>query len=401
MHVIVLGAGLAGVSTAYYLAALGARVTVVERQGDVGLGASFGNAAQLSYSYTDSLATPAFLRRIPRLLTNHDPATQVRLDPGVIGWGLRFLMNCSTRRATRNTLTMLDTALRSAELLESLRAEVDIDFSHRRAGKLVLVSEPDDVPKAQQLTAIKQKHGCDIEVLTPSEACAVEPAVEALTEPFAAAVYSKSDEVADSFLFLKGLRRHLEASGQVDFAFGESVSRLVRDNGRVAGIAGDEERRADAVVVCAGAWSGRLLSDVGIRANLYPVRGYSVTMRPGESAPSASITSLKHRIAISRIGSRLRVAGFADFRGFDTSRDSKRIADLLLAGKRLAPAVADYEGEASEWGGFRPMTPDGLPLVGGTRVPGLYLNTGHGMLGWTLACATGEAAASAVMGGQQ
>ncbi len=398
MHVIVLGAGLAGMSTAYYLAARGARVTVVERQNDVGLGASFGNAAQLSYSYTDSLATPAFLRRLPRMIANLDHATRVRLDPRVIGWGLRFIRNCSNRKATENTLKLLDTALRSAELMDAIRADTDFDFSHRPAGKLVLVSEAGDVPKAEELTALKKQHGCDVEVLTPSEARAVEPAVDALAEPFAAAVYSKSDEVADSYLFLKGMREHLENSGQVEFVFGESVSRLVRKNGSVSGVAGGSERQADAVVVAAGAWSKELLADVGMRANVYPVRGYSVTLPPGESAPSASITSLKHRIAISRIDSRLRLTGFADFRGFDTSKDDERIADLVTVGKRLAPAAADYDAEPSRWGGFRPMTPDGMPLVGGTRIPGLYLNTGHGMLGWTLACATGEAAASAVMG---
>ncbi len=398
MHVIVLGAGLAGISTAYYLAARGARVTVVDRQDDVGMGTSFGNAAQLSYSYTDSLATPGFLRRLPRLLTNHDTATRVRLDPRVIGWGLRFLMNCSSRRAIRNTLTLLDTALRSAELMDSIRSEVDIDFSFRRAGKLVLISDAADIPKAKQLTAMKQQRGCDVDVLSPTEARNVEPSVDALTESFAAAVYSKSDEVADSWLFLKGLRAHLESTGQVEFALGEPIKGLVRENGSVAGVDGATERQADAVVVCTGAWSGKLLADVGIKASVYPVRGYSVTLPPGDGAPSASITSLKHRIAISRIDSRLRLAGFADFRGFDTSRDEERIAELVAVGKRLAPAAADYEAEPSRWGGFRPMTPDGLPLVGGTRIPGLYLNTGHGMLGWTLACATGEAAASAVMG---
>ena len=398
MHVIVLGAGLAGLSTAWYLAAGGARVTVVDRQEDVGLGASFGNAAQLSYSYTDSLATPAFLRRLPRMIANRDLATRVRLDPRVIGWGLSFIKNCSNAKATKNTLKLLDTALRSSELMDAIRSETDFEFSFRPAGKLVLISNSRDVPKAEQLTALKQQHGCDVEVLTPSEASAVEPAVEALAEPFAAAVYSKSDEVADSYLFVKGLRSHLEKSGQVEFVFGEPVSRLVRENGSIAGIAGATERHADAVVVCAGAWSKELLADVGVRANVYPVRGYSVTLPPGDGAPSASITSLKHRIAISRIDSRLRVTGFADFRGYDTSRDGERIADLVSVAKGLAPAAADYDAEPSRWGGFRPMTPDGLPLVGGTRIPGLYLNTGHGMLGWTLACATGEAAASAVMG---
>ncbi len=398
MHVIVLGAGLAGVSTAYYLAARGARVTVVERQEDVGLGTSFGNAAQLSYSYTDSLATPGFLRRLPRMVANLDLATRVRLDPRVIGWGLRFIKNCSNRKATNNTLALLDIALRSAELMDAIRSETDFDFSFRSAGKLVLISEPADVPKAEQLTMLKKQHGCDVDVLSPAEARAVEPAIDALAEPFAAAVYSESDEVADSYLFVKGMRDHLEKTGQVEFVFGEPVSRLASENGSISVITGNAERQADAVVVCTGAWSQELLADVGVRANVYPVRGYSVTLPLGDGAPSASITSLKHRIAISRIDSRLRLTGFADFRGFDTSRDGERIADLLSIGRRLAPQAADYDAEPNRWGGFRPMTPDGLPLVGGTRVPGLYLNTGHGMLGWTLACATGEAAASAVMG---
>ena len=401
MQVIVLGAGVTGLTTAWYLAERGARVTVVDSAGDAGLGATCGNAAQLSYSYTDSLATPDFVRRIPGLFVNSDPAVRVRMDPGLIGWGIEFLRNCTKRRATDNTLSLLDVSMRSAELMDELRSRVSFDFSHRKAGKLVLVSDQAGLRKAERLSALKRQRGCSIEVLTPAEARSVEPALDALATEYVAAVWSESDELADSLKFTQGLRHQLAESGRAEFLFNENVDRFIVEDSRIVGAGGSGEHRGDAVVVCAGAWSGRLLKQIGIRARIRPMRGYSITLPPGDGAPSASITSLKHRIAISRIDSRLRVSGFADFRGFDTSRDDERLGELLSISRRIAPAAADYDAEGTRWGGFRPMTPNGLPLVGGTHIPGLYLNTGHGMLGWTLACATGEAAASAVMGEQQ
>jgi len=399
MHVIVLGAGVVGTTTAYYLSQLGCRVTVVDRASDVGDGASFANAGQLSYSFTDALAKPEFVATIPRLLLGRDPGTRVRLTPGLAGWGLRFLGQCTAKRAERNTVAVLKTAMRSAELMTELRQRAPFEFSHRRAGKLVLLSDEAELKAATARSRLKNAHGSDTRILSRDEVTTIEPALEHLTDEFIAAVYSQNDEVADSLKFTTGLRKWLEEDGLVTFRLSSTSKRIVAKRGRAHAVVVDDDTiEADAVIVCMGAWSQRLLRTVGINPHIYPMRGYSITLPPGEASPSVSVTVLKHRIVFSNIDGLIRIAGFADFTGFDTSADTERTRSLLELARRVAPDAASYDsGDIRAWGGFRPMTPNGQPLVGETRIRGLFLNTGHGMLGWTLACATGHEAAQAVV----
>ncbi len=397
MHIIVLGAGVVGMTTAYYLAELGCEVTVIDRSEDVGSGASYANGAQLSYSFTDSLARPGFLTRIPRLVAGMDPGSKMRIAPELMSWGTRFLGQCTSKNAARNTLSLLETAMRSATLLAELREQLSFDFSFRPAGKLVLLADEDEVRSAIETTRLKNEHGCDVEILSPEEAIGVEPALRHISESFRAAVYSQSDAVADAYKFVLGLREHLEDSGHVKFRLATSADKLITENGRVTGVDCFERIEGDAVVVCLGAWSGQLLRTVGINPHIYPVRGYSITIPPGDSAPNVSVTSLKHRLVFSRLDGSMRISGFADFDSFNTNDDDQRIRTLADAAQRLAPRAAEYDSDnRSPWGGFRPMTPSGRPCVGTTSMEGLYLNTGHGMLGWTLACASGHDAANAV-----
>lgn len=398
MHVIVLGAGVVGTTTAYYLSQLGCRVTVVDRASDVGDGASFANAGQLSYSFTDALAKPEFLASMPGLLLGRDPGAHVHLEPGLVGWGLRFLGQCTTKRAQRNTVAVLKSAMRSAELMTELRERAPFEFSHRRAGKLVLLSDQTELEAATASSSLKNEHGGNTEILSRAEVIAIEPALEHMTDKFIAAVYSQSDEVADALKFTTGLREWLEGDGQVTFRLSSTARKIVAKSGRAHAVVVDDDTiEADAVVVCMGAWSSRLLRTVGINPHIYPVRGYSITLPPGEASPTVSVTALKHRMVFSRINGFMRVAGFADFTGFDTSADTERTRSLLELAKRVAPYAASYDTEDIDvWGGFRPMTPSGQPIVGATGVRGLFLNTGHGMLGWTLACSTGYDAAQAV-----
>ncbi len=219
-------------------------------------------------------------------------------------------------------------------------------------------------------------------------------------DPFEAAVYSQNDEVADAHLFVVRLREYLENTGAVEFLMSTRIDELVRDGQKITGVRGDVTVNADAVVVCLGAWSNAMLRQVGIRPRIYPVRGYSLTLPVGERSPVVSITSLRHRIVYSRLDGYMRIAGFADFNGFDTSGDESRIRDLERVARAAAPLAADYDADSRHpWGGFRPMTPDGKPHVGPSGIDGLYLNTGHGMLGWTLACATAEATAKSIKSG--
>jgi D-amino-acid dehydrogenase len=398
MHVIVLGAGVVGTTTAYYLSQLGCRVTVIDRASDVGDGASFANAGQLSYSFTDALAKPEFLASIPGILLGRDPGSRVCLTPGLISWGLRFLGQCTTKRAEHNTVAVLKTAMRSAELMTELRERAPFEFSHRQAGKLVLLSDEAELNAATGRSRLKNAHGSDTRILSRDEVITIEPALERISSEFIAAVYSQNDEVADSLKFTTGLRKWLEEDGMVTFRLSSTAKKIVVKRGRAHAVVVDDDTiEADAVVVCMGAWSGRLLRTIGINPHIYPMRGYSITLPSGEASPSVSVTVLKHRIVFSNIDGFIRIAGFADFAGFDTSADAERTRLLLELAKRVAPDAASYDSEdAHAWGGFRPMTPSGQPLVGATGIRGLFLNTGHGMLGWTLACSTGYGAAQAV-----
>ncbi|NNC57126.1 MAG: FAD-dependent oxidoreductase [Woeseiaceae bacterium] len=399
MHVVVIGAGVIGVTTAYYLSELGCQVTVVDRASDVARGASYANAGQLSYSFTDALAKPRFLFRIPGIVAGRDRGYRVRLTPELIPWGLRFLSQCTNRRAQQNTLAVLKAALRSETLMQELHKRVPFEFSHRAAGKLVLLHSGADVREARANAALKMQLGCETDVLSRQAAIEIEPALASMDENFTAAVYSQRDSVADSRLFTVGLKKMLEKSGRVAFRLSETVKRLHKEGNRLQSIELAQGRlSADAVVVCNGAWSGQLLKSVGINPHVYPVKGYSVTLPARDAAPQASVTVLNKKIVFSRMNGDLRIAGFADFKGLGSERDSERIDTLLAVARDAAPLAADYESsERTTWGGFRPMTPNGQPLVGPSRIEGLYLNTGHGMLGWTLACASGHDIAHSIV----
>jgi len=311
---------------------------------------------------------------------------------------LRFLSQCTSERSSANTIAQLKTAQRSANLMTELRAALPIDFSHRTAGKLVLLSSREELRAAEESVRLKKEYGSDAVILTAGDAIRIEPALANFNEDFIAAVYSRGDAVADSRMFTLALKDLLTQSGNVTFKLGHKVERLTQSRGRLDAVRlEDEEIAADAAVVCSGAWSGQLLQPLRVNPRIYPVRGYSVTLPPGEESPYVSVTVLRRRIVFSRLNGKTRIAGFADFMGFNTAADTKRIADLVDSAKTCAPRAADYSAsDQNHWGGFRPMTPDGRPRVGPSGINGLYLNTGHGMLGWTLACASGHDVADSI-----
>lgn len=394
MHVAVLGAGITGVTTAYYLAELGHSVTLIERAVTAAAATSHANGGQLSYSYTDSLARPEFIPRIPGLVLGLDPAIDVGIlrNLGLFTWGLRFLGQCTTRKARENTLAVLEIALRSAVLIDELQSKLGLDFAYRTAGKLVVLGDAREIPGARQRAVMKREHGCETEVLTPDEAIAIEPSLAAMRQRFAGAIYSADDQVGDASAFANQLVGWLQRHRPVQLLLSEEVLGIEERDGALAGIRTDRRYvDADAAVVCLGPWSRDVLRPLGIDPLIYPVRGYSVTLPPGAQPPTVSITNLEHRIVFSLLDDRVRIAGFADFVGYRTHRDERRIRLLLDIAKTLAPEAADYAREDYlPWGGFRPVTPSSRPRVGPTRVRGLFLNTGHGVLGWTLACATGQ-----------
>jgi len=399
-RVAVMGAGVVGVVTAWYLTQKGHAVTVIERSDSVASGTSHANAGQLSYSFTDALARPEFLRKLPGLMLGTDPGILFRARPSLamLRWGRAFLRQCTAAKARDNTIAVLKLAMRSGRLMDQLMDAAAIDFSFARAGKLVLLSGPDEVENARQSVLLKQEQGCATEILTRDEALQVEPALAEMRRDFVGAIYSRNDHVADARLFTTGLADRLGRRGAAQFHLGEAATGVLTEGGRVRAVVTDKsEYEVDAVVVCTGTGSADLLLPLGIDPAICPVRGYSITLPPGDNPPRVSISDLRHRIVLSRLGPLVRIAGFADFVDAGTGRDAARIDALLNMARRMAPRAADYGApDMQGWAACRPMTPDGRPRVGPTAIDGLFLNTGHGMLGFTLACATGHDVAELV-----
>jgi D-amino-acid dehydrogenase len=387
-------------TTAYYLAEAGHDVTIVDREPDVAQSCSLGNGAQLSYSYVDAMASPAFLAKMPGLLAGIDRAIRVRppINMDIVRWGLSFLGQCSSDNATRNTIANLALAQRSKHLLDELRPKLNGDFGYKAAGKLVLLRTKREMAHARETCKLKAEYGNRVNVVSMDEAMSIEPALAHMPGPYAGAVYSPRDEVGDSQAFAEILARHLCDTTTCKISLNTQIEKLIVEKDALKAIATDQGTLdADAVVVCLGTWSPALLKPLGIDTRIYPVRGYSVTLPTGRHVPSASVTDFGCRFVISRINEQVRIAGFADFLGYNTSRDSKRVQRLLDVAKSKAPDAADYASTPNDaWGGFRPLTPDGRPVIGRTPIKGLYLNTGHGSFGWTLACASGEKVSSLI-----
>ena len=402
MHVYVLGAGVIGVTTAYYLCERGHQVTVIDSADGAASGASGGNGSQLSYSFTDAMAGPALLAKLPGILAGRDPAFYVRppLNGQLLSWGLGFLRQCTADRHRQNTVKATQLAVRSGRLLADLRTRTSLRFSFRQAGKLVMLNGQASIEEAEQQCALKRQYGSDARVITHDQAADIEPALSRIDSRFSGAVYSPSDEVGDSLAFTTGLCEWLIENHQAEFLFNTRVLKLSTRNNQLSAVETDRGTfETDSAVVCLGAGSEAILHPLGIRTHIYPMRGYSVTLPAGEAPNSVSVTNLAGKMVFSRLGETIRIAGFADFVGHSTRKDETRIRTLLTRARQFAPAIADYQAaSASEWGGFRPMTPDSLALTGPSAIGGLYLNTGHGSLGWTMACVSGHDVASHVSG---
>lgn len=400
MRVAVIGAGVVGVTSAYYLAKAGHDVTVIEREDCVANGTSYANGAQLSYSFTDALARPEILRQLPGFVAGRDPAICVRLKPDLdfLRWGMNFIRECTAEKARENTLALLRQSMRSAELFAQLRLLLPGNFSYRAAGKLILLSDETAIRSAEYARDYKADYGCETQVLSLEEAIEVEPAIARMRKGYKGAIYSRGDEVADTLTFTLGLSEFLEDSFATEFLLGTSVDRLVTEKGKLRSVqTSDGLIDVDAAILCTGALGADLLKPLGIKTGVCPVRGYSITVPPGEAAPTVSVTDPKRRIVFSAIDVGMRIAGFADFVGLSSARDEARIKTLLRVAMETAPAAADYDTDSIDgWGGYRAMMINSRPRIGATPVDGLYLNVGHGMLGWTLACSSGEQIADLV-----
>ena len=395
MRVAVLGAGVIGVSSAWYLARAGHEVTLVDRQPEAGMETSFANGGQISAGHAEPWAKPSVLPKVLRWLGREDAPLlfRPRADLAQWMWGLRFALECIPGRFERNRRQLAGLASYSRDSLIELRAETGLQYHQLSRGILRFCTEQADF---DALAA----HG---ETKTAAECLAIEPALRDSRTPVVGGVYTPQDESGDAHEFTLQLAQRAEALG-VRFLRGTTVEGMEIAGGRVvAARAGGRRLEADAFVVSLGSYSPLLLAHLGISIPVYPLKGYSITIalspEAAARAPTVSLTDEAHKLVMSRFGDRLRCAGTAELTGYDTSVNETRCAAILKRIEQLFPALAGA-GEVTRWAGLRPATPNNVPVIGRTRFANLYLNTGHGTLGWTLAAGSGRALADLVSGRQ-
>ncbi len=406
MRVLVLGAGVVGVTAAWYLAQDGHEVTVVDRHEGAALETSFANGGQISASYAEPWANPDAPAKILKWLGREDAPLlfRLRLDPRQWRWGLQFLVECLPARTRRNTIQCLNLALYSRDCLKSLRDETGIQYDQLERGILTFYTDAQEFAQGVRAAALMREFGCDRDVKSVDECVAIEPALAACRERLAGGIFTVSDESGDAQRFTHELARMAAARG-VAFRWNVTVESLVREGdaiGSVRCVNGDHRKEvltADAYVVALGSYSPLLLAPLAVPCLIYPAKGYSATIAIDEhrGAPTVSLTDLAWKIVFTRLGDRLRVAGTAELSGYGRDLNLVRCEALVRRTFDLFPDAGDRE-TPQFWTGLRPATPSNVPLVGGTRYRNLFLDTGHGTLGWTMACGSGRALADLVAG---
>lgn len=401
MRITVLGAGVVGITTAYCLARRGYSVRVVEGAPSAARGTSFANGGQLSYCYTDPLASPAILPKLPGLALGRDPAFELHpsLDPAMIRWVTQFLRNCTGERELRNLRNVLRLALHSRKVLHGILDEHEIEFDFRRSGKLHVYPDRESLSKVGERVALKNECGCD-QVVLDSDACVDrEPALAPIAERIAGGVYSPLDEAGDAHLFAEGLERVCREHHGAEFLYGTKVTGIAGGDKGVEHIATDKGvLKADAYVVALGPNSSSVCDFIDLDVPVYPLKGYSITVPATADAPSVSITDTANKMVYCRLGNRLRIAGMVELAGWDTGVDADKITLLIDKARERFPGAGDYDNVLHRWSGLRPATPGSAPLLGATSIPNLFLNTGHGMLGWTLSCGSADLVADVIEG---
>jgi D-amino-acid dehydrogenase len=401
VKVIVLGAGIIGVSTAYYLARAGHRVTVLDRQPEPALETSFANGGQISASHAEPWANPATPFKLLGWLGRKDAPLWFRFGADGAMWDffLRFLANCRGGASRANAAKALRLALHSRAVMAALRQETNIAFDAEDRGILHIYRSSRALERAAATAERFRAFGLATEVLNPDACVGIEPALAPMRDSLAGAIYSPDDFSGDAHIFTRELARRAAEAG-AEFNMNSKVLRLAHMGDRVTGVMTQRGMLTAERYVCAlGSYSAPLLADIGIRLPLYPAKGYSATVPVTDDrrAPHVSLTDDDAKIVISRLGDHLRIAGTAEFNGFDTTINDARAGAVLAAGERLFPGCMDG-ARAEFWAGLRPLTPDGVPVIGRTRFTNLILNTGHGTLGWTMGVGSGHVVADLVTG---
>jgi D-amino-acid dehydrogenase len=402
MKVIVMGAGVIGVTTAWYLSKAGCEVVVLDRQQGPGLETSYANAGELSYGMTSPWAAPGIpMKALKWLFMKRRPLfIWPLISPTMWVWGARMLANCTEEAYARNKSRMVRISNYSRDVLPDLIAETGIRYDGRSQGTLQLFRTEKQLKGSKADQEVLAEYDSPFEVLDPDGCVAVEPALAAVREKFVGGLRLTADRTGDCRMFTIALAGKCAERG-VEFHYGQTIREIVVENGRVIGVDADPVGRVtgDAYVCALGSFAPSVLNPVGLRLPVYPVKGYSVTLPVTDDAraPQSTIMDETHKVAITRLGDRIRVAGQAEIAGYSGRLGPHATDTVRYVVNDLFPGGGDL-AKAEGWTGLRPMTPDGTPVLGPTPLPNLFVNTGHGTLGWTMSAGSGRIVADIVTG---
>ncbi len=393
MKVTILGAGITGVTAAYVLASRGHEVEVIEKQEGAALQTSYSNGSQLSYSHAEPWANPAALVQALKWLFVEDAplVLKPRADWRMIKWGMQFIQNCTDARAKLNCERMMRIGLYSKEKMAQIRKETDVEFDFQQKGILHVFTKERSYQSAIKQAEFQETLGCKEHVFTTLQCLEKEPALKNADKNIIGGLYSDIDETGDVHKFTVNLAKYCEEKLGVQFSYDTQILRINTEHHKVTSVTTSRgDVKADAYVLCLGPYTPLLLDPIGVKVPIYPMKGYSVTLPAWDGAPAISVTDDEKKVVFSRIGDRIRAAGTAEFAGYNTDVREPRIEQILSSVRDLYPAAdtPDVMDNIERWACIRPQTPDGPPLVGRTTCSNLFLNTGHGTLGWTQGAGT-------------
>ncbi|PFG46231.1 D-amino-acid dehydrogenase [Vibrio sp. ES.051] len=401
MEVIVVGSGVIGLTSAWYLSQAGYQVTVIDRQPSSAMETSFANAGQISYGYSSPWAAPGIpVKAIKWLMEEHAP---LKIKPSInaemIRWASKMVANCNLPRYQINKARMLSIANHSRQCLEQLRQEHAIEYQGRQFGTLQLFRNPQQLDAIEKDMQLLQQSGTRFELMDVERCIEQEPGLALMKDKLVGGLHLPDDETGDCYQFCQQLTELAKNHG-VRFEFDTEVSNWVTAGKKVIGVQTNRGLfKADQFVIASGSYSTPLLKQLEIDIPVYPVKGYSLTipLKDAQWAPRSTVMDETYKVAMTRFDDRIRVAGTAELAGFDASLPQKRKDTIEMVIRDLFPRGGDFS-QAEFWSGFRPMTPDGTPIIGATPYSNLFTNTGHGTLGWTMACGSGQLLASIMKG---
>ena len=406
MRITVMGAGVTGVTTAWFLAQSGHEVTVIDRQPGAGLETSYANGGQVSVSHAEPWANPSAPLKVLKWLGKEDSPLLFRIRPDLNQWlwGLSFLRECTTARTRHNIKQMVNLGMYSRSTLQALRRETGIAYDHATKGILHFYTSEQEFDGAQAPAAVMREYGCELDMKSPAECVAIEPALAPNLHKIVGGSMTPSDESGDAHKFTHNLAQ-LCADKGVQFLYNTRIVGINKagDTLQSLRIANSDgvvtAHTADAYVMCLGSFSSRWKDLLGQSLRIYPAKGYSVTLPVinEEASYTTSLTDDEYKLVFSRLGDRLRIAGTAELNGYDTDLNLVRCEAIVRRTKELFPGITDGV-DARYWTGLRPTTPSNVPYIGKSKTRNVYLNTGHGTLGWTHGCGSGAAIADIING---